>query len=178
MSNFLITKWKNHRKHKMLLRLFPNSNVSISCFYNGISKLEGNNVICDGADIRNSSVGFASVIGKRTNLKNCTIGRFCSISSDVHVQPFTHPTTFVSSYPSFFKTINNYPFGKGNTQFDEVLESDNGKFVEIGNDVWIGENVTIRGGVKIGDGAVIGMGAVVTKDVPPYAIVGGFQQKL
>lgn len=45
--------------------------------------------------------------------------------------------------------------------------------VEIGNDVWIGARVTILSGVKIHDGAVVGAGAVVTKDVPPYAVVGG-----
>lgn len=43
----------------------------------------------------------------------------------------------------------------------------------IGNDVWIGMNVFIKAGVKIGDGAVIGACSVVTKDVAPYAIVGG-----
>lgn len=44
---------------------------------------------------------------------------------------------------------------------------------EIGNDVWIGTNAFIVAGVKIGDGAVVGAGAVVTKDVAPYAVVGG-----
>lgn len=43
----------------------------------------------------------------------------------------------------------------------------------IGNDVWIGYEALIMAGVHIGDGAVIGARAVVTKDVPPYAIVGG-----
>jgi len=43
----------------------------------------------------------------------------------------------------------------------------------IGNDVWIGEGVFIRRGVRIGDGAVIAARSVVTKDVPPFAIVGG-----
>lgn len=45
--------------------------------------------------------------------------------------------------------------------------------VVIGNDVWVGANVVIRCGVTIGDGAVCAAGAVVTRDVPPYAIVGG-----
>ena len=43
----------------------------------------------------------------------------------------------------------------------------------IGNDVWIGYEAVIMQGVTIGDGATIGTRAVVTKDVPPYSIVGG-----
>ena len=43
----------------------------------------------------------------------------------------------------------------------------------IGNDVWIGDKATILPGVTIGDGAVVAANAVVTKDVPPYSIVGG-----
>ena len=49
--------------------------------------------------------------------------------------------------------------------------------VRIGNDVWIGVRVTILPGVTIGDGAVIAAGAVLTKDVAPYAIVGGVPAK-
>ncbi|MEW6359075.1 MAG: acyltransferase [Planctomycetota bacterium] len=47
------------------------------------------------------------------------------------------------------------------------------KDIVIGNDVWVGANSVIVAGVRIGDGAVVGAGAVVTKDVPPYTIVGG-----
>ncbi|MDE6773391.1 MAG: CatB-related O-acetyltransferase, partial [Treponemataceae bacterium] len=47
----------------------------------------------------------------------------------------------------------------------------------VGNDVWIGQNVTIMPGIRIGDGAIIGARAVVTKDVPPYTIVGGVPAK-
>lgn len=54
-----------------------------------------------------------------------------------------------------------------------------GRFkVVIGNDVWIGAYAKIVEGVRIGDGAVIAAGAVVTKDVPPYAIVGGVPAKI
>ena len=47
----------------------------------------------------------------------------------------------------------------------------------VGNDVWIGYEAVILSGVTIGDGAVIGTRAVVTKDVPPYTIVGGVPAK-
>lgn len=48
----------------------------------------------------------------------------------------------------------------------------------IGNDVWIGSDVLIKRGITIGDGAIIATRAVVTKDVPPYGIVGGVPAKL
>ena len=50
--------------------------------------------------------------------------------------------------------------------------------VEIKNDVWIGGNAMILPGVTIGEGAVVAAGSVVTKDVPPFAIVGGSPAKL
>lgn len=52
------------------------------------------------------------------------------------------------------------------------------KPVIIGKDVWIGAGVKILKGCNIGDGAVIGANAVVTKDVPPYAIVGGVPARI
>lgn len=52
------------------------------------------------------------------------------------------------------------------------------KPLKIGNDVWIQQNVFICGGVEISDGAIVLAGAVVTKDVPPYAVVGGIPAKV
>lgn len=54
---------------------------------------------------------------------------------------------------------------------------DNKGDIVIGDDVWIGYDAVILSGVTIGDGAVIGSRAVVTKDVPPYTIVGGIPAK-
>ena len=50
--------------------------------------------------------------------------------------------------------------------------------ITIGNKVWIGDKVTILSGVTIGEGAVIASNSVVTKDVPPFSIVGGIPAKV
>lgn len=52
------------------------------------------------------------------------------------------------------------------------------KPIHIGNDVWIGARSIIMDGVSIGDGAIVAAGSVVTKDVPPYAVVGGSPAKI
>lgn len=95
------------------------------------------------------------------------IGKFCSIASDVKfiMNGGNHRTDWLTNYP--FPVFGNgwesampdsWPF-KGNTV--------------IGNDVWIGYGATIMPGIQIGDGAIIATQSVVTRDVPPYTIVGG-----
>lgn len=50
--------------------------------------------------------------------------------------------------------------------------------ITIGNDVWIGSHCALKPGITIHDGAIVATGAVVTKDVPPYSIVGGVPAKV
>lgn len=51
--------------------------------------------------------------------------------------------------------------------------------IVIGNDVWIGQDVTFSSsGIAVGDGAIVAAGSLLTKDVPPYAIVGGVPAKV
>lgn len=98
------------------------------------------------------------------------IGSFCSISDNVRIYlGGHHRTDWASSYPfpAFVNQaahITEYGFSNGD--------------VIIGSDVWLCANAIILSGVTIGHGAVIANGAVVTKNVEPYAIMGGNPAKL
>ncbi len=111
------------------------------------------------------------------------IGRFCSIGPNVRVVSGKHPINYVSTSPVFFSVLKQC--GKSfvtENRYDEKMlccdENGEKHSLILGNDVWIGDSVIIKAGVRIGDGAIIGMGSVVTKDVPPYAIVGGNPAKV
>ena len=101
------------------------------------------------------------------------IGKFCMIASDV--------TFIMNGANHLTDAITTYPFAIFGNAWANAMEGKNypskGNIV-VGNDVWIGYNATIMAGVTIGDGAIIGTNSVVTKDVEPYAIVGGNPAKL
>lgn len=94
------------------------------------------------------------------------IGKFCQIATGVRfiMNGSNHPMGGFTTYP--FKV-----FGASWSEIPMPVKSKGDTI--IGHDVWIGNNVTIMQGIRIGDGAIIGTNALVTKDVPPYTIVGG-----
>lgn len=88
----------------------------------------------------------------------------------------------VSTFLAFYKDtrkVFGYSYYTGlQPGFEMYRKTASGYLVDIGHDVWIGADVKIMDGVSIGNGAVVAAGAVVTKDVPPYAIVGGVPAKI
>lgn len=102
------------------------------------------------------------------------VGKFCSIACGAKFL-FTsanHTMHSISTYP--------FPifFEKWGLDVTNITSAwDNKGDIVIGNDVWIGYEAVVLSGVTIGDGAIIGTRAVVTKDVPPYTIVGGIPAK-
>lgn len=102
------------------------------------------------------------------------IGKFCSIACGAKFifNSANHTLSSLSTYP--------FPifFEEWGLDVKNITEAwDNKGDIVIGNDVWIGYEAVIMSGVTIGDGAIIGTRAVVTKDVPPYTIVGGVPAK-
>ena len=111
--------------------------------------------------------GELNVISYGINTK-LTIGSYCSISNDV---------VFLLDVEHHIDTLSTYPFKVkiiGECRYEAFSKGD----IVIEDDVWIGYGAMIMSGVRVGQGAVIAAGAVVTKDVPPYSVVGGIPAKI
>lgn len=102
------------------------------------------------------------------------IGKFCSIACGAKFL-FTSANHTLRSFSTYPFPIFFEEWGLDAKNICEAW--DNKGDIVIGNDVWIGFEAVILSGVTIGDGAIIGTRAVVTKDVPPYTIVGGIPAK-
>lgn len=124
-------------------------------------------------------------IGKRLTLekganfgtgKGISIGDFSGIGMNCYIRgPLTIGDNVMMG-PDVVILTSSHNFER--TDIPVRLQGDSQEPVSIGNDVWIGQRVIILPGVTIGDGVIIGAGAVVTKDIPPYTIIGGVPAKI
>jgi acetyltransferase-like isoleucine patch superfamily enzyme len=100
-------------------------------------------------------INYRSVLGGSAELK---IGNYVNIA----------PNCFIATSNHRFDAYDKPMALQGVTQSPTVIE----------DDVWIGINAVVMPGVTIGRGAIVGSNAVVTKDVPPFAVVGGVPAKV
>ncbi len=157
--------------------IYPNENIKSVCFVKNIIK-NPNIQVGDYtyySDI-NGCVDFEKHVTHHYEFvgDKLIIGKFCAIASGIEfiMNGANHRMNSVSTYP--FNIMGN-GWEKVNPKLEELpFKGD----TIVGNDVWIGQNVTVMPGVKIGDGAIIAANSVVTRDVPPYHIVGGNPSKI
>lgn len=164
---------KSYFSTKSIRIRLKNRKISILSFFDDFSTISDKVLINRFCIIRDSKVGDYTYIGPNSSINNVVIGKYCSISKNVNIGLAVHPINFISTSPIFFSPIN----GTGYSWAKTKMFDDSPKKVFIGNDVWIGMNVSIMGGITIGDGAIIGSHSLITKNVEPYAIVGGVPAK-
>lgn len=132
------------------------------------------NTIYNDVSLNEVTLGDFTYIAGNTTISRATIGKFSSIGPDCKIGLGKHPTKdFVSTHPIFFSKLKQAQVSFADKNYFEEFSD-----IEIGNDVWIGTNVIVMGGVNISDGVIVAAGSVVTKDIPPYAIVGGVPAKI
>lgn len=139
----------------------PNISVGDFTIYNDFEQ--------DPRDFQKNNVLYHYPI----NEDRLIIGKFCSIACGAKF--------LMTSGNHTLKSLSTYTFPIFGEEWDETLNPkdawDNKGDIVIGSDVWIGYEAVLLSGVHVGDGAIIGTRAVVTKNVPPYTIVGGVPAK-
>lgn len=164
IRDYIVLKFRFRGK----LRFTFTTDVHISSTFEGANVIGDNTKFCGNMGYGSYICNDCSIIGN--------IGRFTSIAAEVKNVQGVHPigSPYATTSPMFFslKKQSGITFAKKQL-FDEMRAP-----ISIGNDCWIGQRAFFVGGLTIGDGAVVLAGAVVTKDVPPYAIVGGVPAKI
>ena len=121
----------------------------------------------DRVSVGKGTYGPIKAISYECEDSRLIIGNYCSIGID---------TLFLLGGEHNYKSISTYPFRE--LLMHKSVETISKGPIVVEDDVWICDKATILSDVHIGQGAVVAAGAVVTKDVPPYAIVGGVPAKV
>ena len=156
------------------LKKITHKHVSLFSLWDKKSSFTPYTHVLSGAKLNNTKVGKYSRVGVNVNVNNADIGNYTAIGKDSILGLGQHPTNYLTSHSIFYK--------RGNWGWHDdwiaPIEFDDNKRIHIGNDVWIGRHCMVMDGVTIGDGVTVAAGAVVTKDIPPFAIVGGVPAKV
>jgi acetyltransferase-like isoleucine patch superfamily enzyme len=167
-----VLKYKNYITLKIRfrgkVRFNTTTQIDISSTFEGANVIGDNTKFC-------GNMGYGTYICNDCSITG-NIGRFTSIAAEVKNAQGVHPITapYATTSPMFFSLKKQSGITFAKKQFFDEMRAP----ISIGNDCWIGQRVFFVGGLTIGDGAVVLAGAVVTKDVPPYAIVGGVPAKI
>ncbi len=134
------------------------------------SKLGAFVEIGEGSHILETVMGDYSYTARYADIAYSFLGKFVNVAAFTRINPGEHPYHRASLHHFMYRASYFWP-----DEPDEAAVFDwrRSRPVRIGHDTWIGHGAIIMKGVTIGDGAIVAASSVVTKDVPPYAVVGG-----
>ena len=114
--------------------------------------------------------GDYAYCANHANIAYASIGKFANIASMTRINGGNHPTWRASLHHFMYRSEQYWP--DRFTDDPDFFQWRRDAWIEIGHDTWLGHGAQIMPGRKVGTGAVVAAGAIVTKDVPPYSIVG------
>lgn len=163
------------RKNRKLVRFPYSAYLSHRCEFEGMNAIGSRTAFYGRMRMGSYIAGDCQI--------SADIGRFSSLGNRITqiVETHTMREPFVSTSPMFssLRCQTGQTFAQKQIAEEYRFYDTERKIAfQIGNDCWVGNNVCFIGGVHVGDGAVVLSHAVVTKDVPPYAIVGGVPAKI
>lgn len=173
ISQCLYLNLKRYFRHLLQKHANQSCKIHPGAFIDRDSKIDKYNVLFKNSKIINSTIGSHTYLQENAIINSTDAGKFCSFGSNVYIGLPRHKLDGVSTHPAFY--LFNTPLVKKFCMNNNFIPNPRTK---IGHDVWIGFGACIIAGLSIGTGCVIGAGAVVTKNVPPYAIVGGVPAKI
>ena len=147
--------------------------ISLLAFWDSRTVFSKTSALGSYSRCYNVRIGKYSSLRGKSKAANCIIGKYSVIAKESEIGLGVHPTDYLTCHSIFY---TNSPWGF-HPEWVKSIE-DIVRISHIGNDVWIGAKSIVMDGVSIGDGAIVAAGSVVTKDVPPFAVVGGVPAKI
>lgn len=146
--------------------------ISLTAYWDAKTKFTKTTALGRRVRCYNVIIGNYSSIRDKGKAMNAIIGNYSVIAKECEIGLGVHPTNYLTCHSIFYK---NSPWGFHKEWVKPIKGV--AKTTRIGNDVWIGARCIVMDGVTIGNGAIVAAGSVVTKDVPPFAVVGGAPAK-
>lgn len=131
--------------------------------------------IGEGTHILETVMGDYSYTARYADIAYSFLGKFVNVAAFSRINPGEHPYHRASLHHFMYRSSYFWPDEQDEAAIFDWRRS---RPVRIGHDTWIGHAAVIMKGVTIGNGAIIAANSVVTKDVPPYAVVGGTPAQL
>lgn len=164
----ILNKIKSLYKQVKLRQIWRKKNFNN---YTSLGKISNKNfyefIINGGVSVGKNTYGKLNINYSGAIEEKLIIGANCSLSGSCN---------FLLGGEHDYKCITTYPYAY--RIFNKANDVKSKGIIKVEDEVWIGDGAWITSGVHIGKGAIIATGAVVTKDVPPYAIVGGCPAKI